>query len=205
MSYSKAFLILSGLLLTTVVSAQKPRPKPHYYLLFSARFPTLRPFSIGGHAFLTWRMEDSTAKKYEQFTYGFGPAEGSGLFRKVKGEVLGGYIKNSKRERLMRRFIIEIDSSDYFNTLKEINIWKTESYSLYSNNCVHFMNSVASKTCLETVSTKPCIIPKYPYRYIKQLKKKNRLRIIKNKYLERVRLRILKKADAENEIGDDDD
>ena len=205
MSYSKTFLILFGLLFTTVVSAQKSRPKPHYYLLFSARFPTLRPFSIGGHAFLTWRMEDSAAKKYEQFTYGFGPAEGSGIFKKVKGEVLGGYIKNSKRERLMRRFIIEIDSSDYSNTLKEINIWKTQSYSLYRNNCVHFMNSVASKTCLETVSTKSCIIPKYPYRYIKQLKKKNRLRIIKNTYLERVRLRILKKADAENEIGDDDD
>lgn len=205
MSYLKTVLILFSLLLTNSVFAQKPKPKPHYYLLFSARFPTLRPFSIGGHAFLTWRMEDSVAKKYEQFTYGFGPAEGSGIFKKVKGEVLEGYIKNSKRERLMRRFIIEVDSSDYFNTLREINIWKAQSYSLYRNNCVHFMNSVAAKTCLQTVSTKSCIIPKYPYKYIRQLKKANRLRIIKNKYLERVRLRILKKADVEEELDADDD
>ena len=205
MSYLKTVLILFCLLFTSSVFAQKQRSKPHYYLLFSARFPTLRPFSIGGHAFLTWRKEDSSSKKFEQFTYGFGPQQGSGIFRKVKGEVLGGYIKNSKRERLVRRFIIEIDSSDYSKTLKEIDIWKTQSYSLYRNNCVHFMNSVAAKTCLQTVSTKSCIIPKYPYKYIRQLKRENRLRIIKNKYLERVRLRILKKANVEEEIDDDGD
>ncbi len=205
MSYLKTSLIVFCLLFTSTIFAQQQPSKVHYYLLFSARFPTLRPFSIGGHAFLTWRMEDSAAQKFEQFTYGFGPAKGSGIFRKVKGEVLEGYIKNSKRERLMRRFIIEVDSSDYAATLKEMAIWKTQSYSLYRNNCVHFMNSVAAKTCLKTVSTKPCIIPKYPYHYIKQLKKENRLRIVKNEKLEKMRLRILKKADAEDEVGDDDD
>lgn len=205
MSYLKTVLILFCLLFTSGIFAQKQRPKPHYYLLFSARFPTLRPFSIGGHAFLTWRLEDTLTKKSDQFTYGFSPKSGSGIFRKVEGHVVEGYIKNSKRERLVRRFIIEIDSTDYANTIKEVNIWKAQSYSLYKNNCVHFMNGIASKLCLNLVSTKGCIIPKYPYKYIRQLKRENRLRIIKNKYLERVRLRILKKANVEEEIDDDGD
>ena len=205
MSYLKPILMLFCLLFTSGVFAQKQRAKPHYYLLFSARFPTLRPFSIGGHAFLTWRLEDTFAKKTDQFTYGFSPKSGSGIFKKVEGHVVEGYIKNSRRERLVRRFIIEIDSTDYANTIKEVNIWKEQSYSLYKNNCVHFMNGVASKLCLNLVSTKSCIIPKYPYKYIRQLKKANRLRIIKNKYLERVRLRILKKAAVDEEISDEDD
>lgn len=197
----KRLLVLYCIALSFVGFSQNQ----HYYILFSARFPSFRPFSIGGHAFVTWRSEDSIFQKEEQYTYGFFPKKGMGIFKSVEGLVLEGYVKNSNRERLVRRFIVEVDSALYAETIKEVDMWKAQSYNLFNHNCVDFMNKIATKLGLKTVSTKSCIFPIKPYRYIKKLKKLNTPRIVKNSFLEKVRLRILKKAQIEDEKDDDNE
>jgi hypothetical protein len=201
MTILKRFIILYCLLFTSFCVAQTP----HYYLLFSARFPTIRPFSIGGHAFITWRNEDSIQQKFSQFTYGFYPTKGMGIFRDIEGTIKEGYAKNSNRERLVRRFIIEVDSLEYAETMQEVEVWKSQPYSLYNNNCIHFMNAIAVKLGLKPVNTRTCLLPMYPYKYIRKLKKLNTLRIVKNKYLEKARLRMMKKAEVVDEIDDDEE
>jgi PPPDE putative peptidase domain len=201
MLFIKRFLVLYFFLLSIVCFAQNQQ---HYYVLFSARFATIVPFSIGGHAFITWRSEDSSLQKVEQFTYGFFPKKGMGLFKSVEGHMMEGYTKNSNRERFVRRFIIEVDSTQFVESLKEVENWKTQSYNLLNKNCVHFMNDVSLKLGLTGVSTKACIFPMKPSRYIKKLKKKNTERIIKNAYLERIRLKILRKVEVEQEDDEDD-
>jgi hypothetical protein len=200
MRMTKRFLLLLCLFSAQIMVAQNT----HYYILFSARFPTLRPFSIGGHAFITWRSEDSVHQKAHQFTYGFFPQKGMGIFRKVPAAIKEGYVKNSNRERLVRRFILEVDSLQYLETLQEVEYWKSQPYSLFNNNCIHFMNAIITRLCMKPVDTRTCFIPMKPYRYIKKLKKLNTLRIVKNDYLEKVRLRILKKGEIEDEKDDDD-
>ncbi len=201
MLYFKRPLFLYLLLLSTISLAQTQQ---HYYILFSARFPTFRPFSIGGHAFITWRSEDTIFQKVQQYTYGFFPKKGMGLFKNVEGNVVEGYIKNSNRDRLVRRFIVEVDSAIYFETLKEVDVWKAQPYNLFNNNCVNFIKNIALKMGLKTPSTKSCIFPMKPFRYIKKMKKLNTLRIVKNAFLEKVRLRILKKVEIEDEKDDED-
>jgi hypothetical protein len=201
MTILKRFFILFFLFLSQCIIAQTP----HYYILFSARFPTLRPFSIGGHAFITWRHEDSLQQKTNQFTYGFYPTKGMGILKNVDGTIKEGYAKNSNRERLVRRFIIEVDSAEYAETLQEVEVWKSQAYSLYNNNCIHFMNAIALKLGLKPASTRSCIIPMYPFKFIRKLKKLNKLRIAKNKYLENARLRMMKKAEILEEMDDDVD
>jgi hypothetical protein len=200
MDILKRFLILYCILLSSFCSAQKP----HYYLLFSARFPTLCPFSIGGHAFITWRSEDILRKKTNQFTYGFYATKGMGVLKDVAGTIKEGYAKNSNKERLVRRFIIEVDSLQYAETMQEVEVWKSQPYSLYHHNCIHFMNAIIEKIHFEPVKIRTCLLPMYPYRYIRKLKKLNLLRIVKNQYLEKVRLRIMKKAKVVEEKDDDD-
>jgi hypothetical protein len=197
----KRCFILSFFLFSVLGFAQTEQ---HYYVLFSARFATFAPFSIGGHAFITWRSEDSLQQKIEQFTYGFFPKKGMGLFGSVEGQMVEGYTKNSNKERFVRRFIIEVDSAQFNESLRAVEKWKTQNYNLMNNNCVDFMNDIALKLGLTGVSTKACIFPLKPSRYIKRLKKKNKDRIIKNAYLEKIRLKMLRKVEVEQEVDEDD-
>ena len=201
MFFLKRLIALYFLLLSTISFAQTQQ---HYYILFSARFPTFRPFSIGGHAFITWRSEDTILQRVEQYTYGFFPKKGMGLFKNVEGNVVEGYIKNSNRDRLVRRFIVEVDSAVYFETLKEVDVWKAQPYNLFNNNCVNFIKNIALKMGLKVPTTKSCLFPRKPFRYIKKMKKLNTLRIVKNAFLEKVRLRILKKVEIEDEKDDEE-
>jgi hypothetical protein len=201
MSHLKHLLIV-GCLLQSVVGFSQA--KDHYYILFSARFATFRPFSIGGHAFVTWRSESADLKKTTQNTFGFSAKKGMGLFRKVEGKVLEGYVKNSNNERSLRRFIIEVRREEFEATLKEVPIWKKEHYSLFNKNCAHFMNVIAAKAALITVSPRPCLFPKNPSKYIKRLKKANAIRIVKNPFLEKIRLRILRKVKVKGEKDADE-
>ena len=201
MRFQKYFFTLFFLVFTTFGFAQKS----HYYVLFSARFASLRPFSIGGHGFITWRGEGAAFPKTEQLTYGFFPKNGSGFFKNTEGAIGEGYVKNGKRERFVRRFIMEIDSFLYAKTLDSVATWQQKPYNLFRNNCVHFIDQVAQKLTLKTPSTQFLyIFPKRPSVYIRKLKKLNRTRLIKNAALERVRLRILRKAKVEQEDDDDE-
>ncbi len=200
MSNLKRILFIVFLFLSQLIVAQDTQ----YYLLFSARFPTLRPFSLGGHSFVTWRSEDTIAQIYDQVTYGFYPTHGMGILKNVAGTVHEGYVRNSNRELLVRRFIIQVDSAQFAETMQQIEIWKTQPYSLLSHNCNHFMNAVIEKLGLKSVKIRKCLFPMYPYKYIRKLKKLNALRIVKNNYLEKVRIRILKKAKVEEEKDDEE-
>ena len=179
--------------------------KSHYYVLFSARFASLHPFSIGGHGFITWRGEGAAFPKTEQLTYGFFPHNGSGFFKNTEGAIVEGYVKNSKRERWIRRFIMEIDSALYAESLDSVATWQQKPYSLFHNNCVHFIDQVAQKLALKTPSPRfLCFFPKRPTVYIRKLKKLNHERLVKNAALERVRLRILRKAKVDEEEDADE-
>jgi hypothetical protein len=175
----------------------------HYYILFSARFASFRPFSIGGHAFITWRSEDSAFQKVEQLTYGFFPKKGGGLFKSVEGSVVEGYVKNSNRERLVRRFMIEVDSALYAESLHHVDTWQAQFYNFFNKNCVDFMNEMAVKLDLKIPPPKSCIFPRRPSTYIRKLKKLNKIKLVKNISLEKVRLRILHKAKVDIEEDDD--
>ena len=64
------------------------------------------------------------------------------------------------------------------------------------------MRDIAAKLRLNAPRVRACILPQKPFRYIKKLKKMNASRIVKNEYLKKVRLRILKKAEVEIEKDD---
>jgi hypothetical protein len=194
----KRLFIVFFIGLSSISFAQQQR----YYILFSARFASFRPFSIGGHAFITWRSEDSAFQKVEQFTYGFFPKKHR-IFKDVEGTVIEGYVKNSNRERLVRRFILEVDSATYAETLQGVAFWQQQPYNLLDNNCVDFMNDMALRLGLHIPSTQTWIFPKKPSSYIRRLKKMNRDRLIKNPVLERVRLRMLRKAQIMEEEDDE--
>lgn len=197
----KRFLTVFFVGLSSFCFAQKQ----HYYILFSARFASFRPFSIGGHAFITWRSEDSAAQKVAQFTYGFFPKKGHGIFKNAEGSVVEGYVKNSNRERLVRRFMLEVDSSAYTETLNGVDTWQEQAYNLLDNNCVDFMNDIALRLGLDVPDTQSWIFPRKPSGYIRKLKKLNKNKIIKNVVLERVRLRMLRKVEVMDEDDDEDE
>ena len=195
------FLVAFLIGFSTLCFAQNER----YYILFSARFATLSPFSIGGHAFITWRREDTTLQKAEQLTFGFFPKKGNGFFKNTEGVIVEGYVQNSNRDRFMRRFIIEVDSICYEETLKSVDTWKAQPYNLFNNNCVDFMREMALKLGLKAPATK-CwsIFPRKPSAYIRKLKKMNKDRIVRNENLEKARLRILVKAQIEVEEDEEE-
>jgi hypothetical protein len=173
--------------------------------MFSARFPAMRPFSIGGHAFVTWRREDSLNIEKHQHTYGFFPKRGMGLLKKVTGKIVEGYTQNSDKQRLIRRFIIEVDSAEYYQSILVAKDWNNEDFNLFNQNCVVFMNAVVKKLGLNAPRTKSCIFPRKPQRYIKALKKMNKNRAVKNAVLEKIRLKIMNKAQVQEfDIEDED-
>ena len=201
MLFLKRFLSVFFIVLSTCCFAQKQ----HYYILFSARSTSFRPFSITGHAFITWRTEDSTSNEIEQLTYGFFPKSEYSIFKTVEGAVVEGYVKNSRGERFVRRFIMEVDSLSYTETLNGVDAWQLQAYNLLDNNCVDFMNDIALRLGLELPDTQTWIFPKKPSGYIRKLKKLNKSKIVKNKVLEKVRLRMLRKVEVMEEEDDDDD
>ena len=153
---------------------------------------------------MTWRSEDSAFQKVEQVTYGFFPKKGHGIFKNAQGTVVEGYVKNSNRERLVRRFIIEVDSLAYAETLNGVDAWQLQAYNFLDNNCVDFMNDIALRLGLELPDTQTCIFPRKPSGYIRKLKKLNKSKIVKNKALEKVRLRMLRKVEVMEEDDDDE-
>jgi hypothetical protein len=197
----KKYIIFTLYLFPLVVFGQND----HYYIMFSARFPAMRPFSIGGHAFVTWRREDSLNMEKHQHTYGFFPKKGMGLFNAVKGKIVEGYTQNSDRQRLIRRFIIEVDSVAYYQSIAVAKDWNDEDFNLFNHNCVFFMNAVVQKLALNAPRTKSCIFPRKPQRYIKALKKMNKVRAVKNAVLEKIRLKIMNKAQVQEFDVEDED
>jgi hypothetical protein len=188
-------LVLSFILtlcLCNSAVAQASVDTPRYYIMFSARFATIWPFSAGGHAFVTWRKELRDTITKQQITLGFFAAEGNGLLDNTPGKIIPGYIKNSNKEKYVRRCIIEVDSLTYIRSIESVLVWRDTTYSLYNRNCVHFIDGVAREIQLKTPDISGRVLPMKPSIYIKRLVKLNQAKLTSNRYLNRVVFRMQK-------------
>lgn len=180
-SFSKRFLLLSLLLAALTLPAQR---HAHYYLVFSGRDATLRPFSIGGHAFVSWGYTDLGEVITAEKSLGFFPGPNSDMLDAMlttkRGKVVKGYSKNSKGV-FLKQFTVEVDSAVWVNTQCEADIWNYQPYNLFTRNCVHFMDTLAAMSGLKRPRTKTIIFgfPRKPVKYIKRLYGKNKKRAVR--------------------------
>ena len=178
--------ILSVFLLLSISFTLTAQRHAHYYLVFSGRDATLRPFSIGGHAFVSWGVTDLGAVITAEKSLGFFPGPESDMLDAMlttkRGKVVKGYSKNSKGVYL-KQFTVEVDSTVWVNTQCEADIWNYQPYNLFTRNCVHFMDTLAAMSGLKRPRTKTLIFgfPRKPVKYIKRLYGKNKRRAVRFK------------------------
>jgi hypothetical protein len=159
------------------IQAQTPS-NTQYFLIFSARRPSLKPFSIGGHAFVSWGrgQKDSLVRAVQ--TYGFYPNKKNTPWATVTevniGDVTLGYRKNANGKKV-RQLIIQVDSMTWTRTRNQAEGWEGNGYNLLYKNCTDFIDYVAETAGLETPRTTNCLwLPVKPFNYIKKLWRKNR-------------------------------
>ncbi len=144
-----------------------------FFLAFEARPPKLAPFSIGGHAFVTWgflKGKDSVAAAH---TLGFFPSEhgnlGAALTKNRPGHVVRGFFENSSRQKI-RQLVVEVDESAWLASLDSARAWDGRGYNLLRSNCVAFMDVIAEVAGLETPDAKAALgLPRTPVRYVSKL------------------------------------
>lgn len=184
MSVFSFFKILYAFLFVSFTCTLTAQRHAHYYLVFSGRDATLRPFSIGGHAFVSWGYTDLGEIITAEKSLGFFPGPESDMLDAMlttkRGRIVKGYSKNSKGVYL-RQLTIEVDSAAWVNTQCEADIWNYQPYNLFSRNCVHFMDTLAAMSGLKRPRTKTFIFgfPRKPVKYIKRLYNKNKRRAIR--------------------------
>lgn len=180
------FLFRSGLallfLFPVVAQAQSDL---QYYLIFSARGASLKPFSFGGHAFVTWGRCPKDSVVNAVITYGFYPNKKASLLGVVveaeTGDVLDGYRPNSKGRRV-KQLVVKVDSVTWQQTRNQAEGWEGNSYNVIYKNCVDFIDYIAATAGLDTPSTTNWLsLPRKPVNYIRRLWRKNK------KYAVRVR------------------
>jgi hypothetical protein len=165
---------------STFVSGQRHE---HYYIVFSARDVSLRPFSIGGHAFVSWGFANGSPLICSEKSLGFFPGNDMNMLDALvatkRGRVVKGYFNNSKG-LYMRQLTVEVDSTVWANTQCEADIWNYQPYNLLTRNCLHFMDNVAKMADLRRPRTSTFFfrLPKRPVKYTRQLFRKNKKRAI---------------------------
>ncbi len=177
----KLFLSLFFFAIANVVLANDDAPK-RYYLIFSARDMKLKPFSIGGHAFVTWAVQQGTDSLHMTQTLGFYPNEKASLTENVldnlHGHIEQGFTTNSKGLEL-EQMMVEVDSTTWHRSKVVEKGWRKHSYNLLRSNCVSFIDRVAHIAKLKRVKTvKWNFIPVRPVKYIRKMIKRNRDKII---------------------------
>jgi hypothetical protein len=158
-----------------------------YYLLFSAREASIKPFSLAGHAFVSWGIAERDSQICSQITYGFYPTAGHGLlaelFQKKRGKVIFGFMKNSNRRKILQ-VIARTDSATWHETRDTAQIWVRRGYNLLDQNCVKFIDDIAETVGLRTPRTRMLLgFPRRPTNYVHRLYKKNKRRTIENRGL----------------------
>jgi hypothetical protein len=166
--------IFATLYSATLVQAQTARER--FTMIFSARPPALKPFSIGGHAFVTWGLatDDSLVNTVE--TAGFYPTDMKAhqFMSNVRGKIKRGYDYNRNGNPDVAEVRVDVPDSVYFATLRAIHNWQDADYNLCQQNCLSFLDEMADHAGLKTPSTKRFFFfPKTPHRYVKQLHRKN--------------------------------
>lgn len=155
-----------------------------YYMVFSARPPRLIPFSIGGHAFVTWGIKGGSDSIRSIHTYGFFPGEHSKLYtsitKKKKGRIVRGFFKNSNRQKI-REMIVAVDHNTWKKSLDASADWDKKGYNLMDSNCLSFLDDMAGRSGLKTPDTQIAgAFPRTPFKYIKRLKMHNKGKNQKN-------------------------
>jgi hypothetical protein len=181
MKYARLIAFAFLLLVVCTLPAQQER---QYYISFLARNASLRPFSIGGHAFVAWAIAEGDSAITSDKILGFFPNEGGNLLtaiaEKRRGRVVKGFRTNSKNLYL-RHFSIAVDSSTWQDTQCLGDIWNYQPYNLFTRNCVHFLDELAQQCDLERPRTYTWLFhfPKKPYKYLRQLHRKNKKRAVR--------------------------
>ena len=182
MKYTTFFACIIGCF--TIVKAQSPdnttTSQQYPFLLFSARAPTLKPLSAG-HAFVSFGVSSLDYKPARiKNTYGFYPCEGCNMLNTEKpGRVVHGFWKNRNKKKL-NWLALSADTACSAATQKIIDQWSAVKYNLFKRNCVKFISEVAKAQGLKTPRINRLgIFPKFPHRYIHELKEANTERVIR--------------------------
>jgi hypothetical protein len=149
-----------------------------YYLIFAARPAQLVPFSLGGHAFVTWGIRGGGDSILSVHTYGFFPNEKSKMVTMIaaeeRGHLVRGFFKNSNRQRI-RQMIVAVDAATWQQTLDASYDWNEVDYNLMESNCLSFMDQMADLAGMDTPRTTLALgYPRTPYAYMKKLRHINK-------------------------------
>jgi hypothetical protein len=173
----RLFFLWLGLLYAPALFAQDGA----YLLVFSARNASWKPFSIGGHAFVTWARIGKNQQMHLVETYGFYPNQKKNMFQAItsleSGQVIEGYLLNSKGKRTYQ-LKVQVDSTTWTQSLCNAEGWNGRAYNLIYNNCNDFLSAVAEQAGLKTPKTNNLFgFPRNPVKYIKKLWRKNKNRV----------------------------
>lgn len=153
-----------------------PVAAQEHTLVFYARPPALSPFSLGGHAFVSWVTEDSP-HQFRETVYGFYPAKPRNfltMWFKTKGKVVEGFEANYAHNLWMEDCLQVVSDSAFHSSMLAALRWQGTRYHLFSRNCLAFVDAVADHVGLKTPSTRRFfILPKSPTRYLRQLIRMN--------------------------------
>ncbi len=133
-----------------------------YWVIFYADNSTLT-----GHSFVTYLKEDNLLQQTVIVAcWGFYPKDGIGLF---------GYVEGSIRNDLARQkdigLSVEVSKKDFYKALSIKDKWDAKKYNLLAENCIDFVDEVASQVCN---LKKPSYTLRLPIDYIKSLKQLNK-------------------------------
>jgi hypothetical protein len=171
------------LLLTLYGGSLLAQASGQYYLIFSARGASLHPFSLAGHAFVSWgRQLPNDTVVEAPLTLGLYPKKGATLIdvvaTEVPGRVVGGFVANSRRQRTSQ-VVFRVDSLSWSAARDTALAWQGRKYNLLGRNCVSFMDAVADAAHLQTPSTRTIFrTPRQPGKYLRRLWRRNTTRIV---------------------------
>ena len=177
------FTLLLFILLGLGGSLFSQQKHAHYYVTFSARDVSVRPFSLGGHAFVSWGYVDTGIALISEKTLGFFPSKESNMLEEMvarrRGRVVRGYFSNGKG-LFLRNMTIEVDSAVWWDTQCEGDIWNYQPYNLFTRNCVHFLDNVVKITGLRRPRTYTWLfhLPMRPVKYTRKLRRKNKRKAV---------------------------
>lgn len=143
-----------------------------FYAVKSLRQEPQEP-TMTGHAFISIIHENSQLQQTTAEFYGFYP--------NVPGQILNaispfrlvqdGEVRNDMGTYPSVSFIVEVNLWDLSRVRDRVEDWKTRDYNLALNNCVHFMEDVASQI---DQLVHPFATGQWPYGYVDSLKILNR-------------------------------
>jgi hypothetical protein len=185
----KIMLLIVAVVYQHFIFAQEDSVRPNrYFMIFSARDYHLKPFSIGGHAFVSWAVKGKGSDTlFSKRTLGFYPQANSNVFQAafqvIEGHIMEGFDYNRKGMKL-EQMIVEVDSLTWARSQKVEKGWARHHYNLLRSNCVSFIDRAARMSRLNSVkTTKWKYMPVRPVKYIRKMIQKNKKKVIENQYV----------------------